>query len=156
MRGGNTSVHVFGQLLYGAMLDSSFRLTRLLPVHTRTSHHASYKAHRLLCPALTSACFLACLLPCFLVSFLRALLNSDHLRKKNCSNNPRCLYGLGEGKEVKIGSIRFNELGSRTRAQINSSLWRHQGSCVRWVCSCKPGHVVGHVTFCHQKAYTHR
>ncbi|CAM9675018.1 unnamed protein product, partial [Ectocarpus sp. 8 AP-2014] len=23
----------------------------------------------------------------------------DHVRKKNCSNNPRCLYGLGEGKE---------------------------------------------------------
>ncbi|CAM9717071.1 unnamed protein product, partial [Scytosiphon promiscuus] len=23
----------------------------------------------------------------------------DHARKKNCSNNPRCLYGLGEGKE---------------------------------------------------------
>ena len=25
---------------------------------------------------------------------------SDHVKKKNCENNPRCLYGLGEGKEV--------------------------------------------------------
>eukprot|EP00904_Undaria_pinnatifida_P007871 jgi/Undpi1/4213/HiC_scaffold_16.g07579.m1 len=23
----------------------------------------------------------------------------DHVKKKNCENNPRCLYGLGEGKE---------------------------------------------------------
>ncbi|CAM9922601.1 unnamed protein product, partial [Discosporangium mesarthrocarpum] len=23
----------------------------------------------------------------------------DHIRKKNCADNPRCLFGLGEGKE---------------------------------------------------------
>lgn len=47
-------------------------------------------------------------------AFLRLLLcthpvcrrpASDHTRKKNCSNNPRCLYGLGEGKEVSIAAV---------------------------------------------------
>ena len=35
---------------------------------------------------------------------------SDHARKKNCTNNPWCLYGLGEKKEG-IYKLSIAELG---------------------------------------------
>lgn len=40
------------------------------------------------------------------LSVVNVTLTSDHVKKKNCENNPRCLYGLGEGKEVSMGCPR--------------------------------------------------
>lgn len=51
---------------------------------------------------------------------LSALRSADHVRKKNCSNNPRCLYGLGEGKEVRNVRSAMVMISSRSSLPLRT------------------------------------